>query len=137
MKDVSVTMYGLGEPLQSNLSSSSSCHPQCVKGCWGEGPTNCDSCKNLRLLPTLECVDKCPNGTHPYSNYCISGDVNGPQCPGDSDIDLITIGLTVGILVLLLAVLLAAVGAGIAWYRRIKKENRFRRLFDVSTSVHL
>ena len=143
MKDVSMTMYGVGKVPVPVSSTPSSCHSACVRGCSGEGAESCGACKNLRLLSTLECVDHCPNGTRPYNKYCItdSGDdvVDSVQCPGsegESGVDTTNVGLGVVAVVLFVAVVLAVVGVGLVRYRRGKAQNRFRRLFNATAAVN-
>lgn len=36
------------------------CNEQCLGGCWGPGPTQCQSCKNFRFRN--DCFGKCDNG---------------------------------------------------------------------------
>ena len=140
VKDASVTMLGVAEVPISASTLPPSCHPTCVRGCHAEGPENCDACKNFRLISTLECVDDCPNGTHPFNKYCVidsEDDVNGIQCPTDeveSYIDAKSVGLgVVAVVVLVGLVLTVVVGLVLLWRRNNK--TRFRRLFNDTTAV--
>ena len=140
VKDASVTMLGVAEVPISASTLPPSCHPTCVRGCHAEGRENCDACKDFRLVSTLECVDDCPNGTHPFNKYCVidsEDDVNGIQCPTDeveSYIDAKSVGLgVVAVVVLVGLVLTVVVGLVLLWRR--KNKTRFRRLFNDTTAV--
>ncbi|CAH8547973.1 unnamed protein product [Heterobilharzia americana] len=42
------------------------CHPECLGGCYGDGPDRCVACKNV--LHENQCLSRCPNGTFKYLN---------------------------------------------------------------------
>lgn len=46
------------------------CSDQCKSGCAKAGPRFCDSCKQYRVLTTLECVEACPSGTYLDETTC-------------------------------------------------------------------
>ena len=141
VKHVSFEMYGVAEVPLSVSSPPSSCHSSCARGCHAEGPGNCDACRNYRLVSTLECVNECPNGTHPYNKYCLidSEDSDSVQCPSEdpqSLIDSSTVALG-AVAVLVLVALILTVVVGLVQHRRRKNQNRFRRLFNTTTAVNL
>ena len=68
---VELTLYGTSLTPESVRSIPPQCDEACSRGCSGEGPSNCDVCKQLRLESTLECVDKCPPGHTEYNSYCL------------------------------------------------------------------
>nr|CAH8848690.1 unnamed protein product [Trichobilharzia regenti] len=47
------------------------CHPECLAGCYGDGPERCVACKNVMF--ENRCVSSCPSGTYKYLNRrCIT-----------------------------------------------------------------
>ncbi|CAI2728552.1 unnamed protein product [Schistosoma spindalis] len=42
------------------------CHPECLAGCYGDGPSMCVACKNV--MHKNRCVSQCPGGTFKYLN---------------------------------------------------------------------
>ncbi|XP_018651064.1 tyrosine kinase [Schistosoma mansoni] len=42
------------------------CHPECLAGCYGDGPSMCVACKNV--MHENRCVSQCPGGTFKYLN---------------------------------------------------------------------
>ncbi|CAH8502571.1 unnamed protein product [Schistosoma turkestanicum] len=42
------------------------CHPECLAGCYGDGPSMCVACKNV--MHGNQCVSQCPGGTFMYLN---------------------------------------------------------------------
>ncbi|KAH8876014.1 molluscan insulin-related peptide(s) receptor [Schistosoma japonicum] len=42
------------------------CHPECLAGCYGDGPSECVACKNV--MHDNQCISKCPSGTFKYLN---------------------------------------------------------------------
>lgn len=74
--DVDLTLYGTLTVPKSVRDIPTECDTACsrTRGCSGEGPQNCDSCKQLRLDTTLECVEECPEGYREYLTYCICED---------------------------------------------------------------
>ncbi len=74
MSDLSVKLYGTSQIPESVSSIPTQCDPKCSRGCSGLGPGGCDSCSNLRVSSTRECVDNCPANTLLYKKYCIAPD---------------------------------------------------------------
>ena len=72
LSSVKMTLYGTQQTPTIIANIPSSCHSSCARGCFGEGPENCDVCSNLRLSSSLKCVEECPNGTYAYEHYCLS-----------------------------------------------------------------
>ena len=77
-------LYGTHNIPEALRGVPAQCHAQCSRGCSGEGPQNCDVCRNLRVAATLECVTVCPPGTAVsdyHHGYCIDSnytmDVDG------------------------------------------------------------
>ena len=73
---IKMDLFGTSEVPESVKGIPTHCDTQCARGCSGEGPQNCDVCRQLRVATTLECVAACPLGTtisehHP--GYCLFG----------------------------------------------------------------
>ena len=142
LKDIAVTLYGVGEAPLSVLSIPPSCHPSCARGCSGDGPQNCDVCRNLRLASTLECVDQCPNGTHPFRKYCVSdSDVEDEQTVCETqerrDDEILFKVLTgAAAVMLLISFITLMIVARVVHHKRVNSHNRFKRLFNVPTSTN-
>ena len=60
---VKMDLFGTDEVPEAVRRIPTQCHPQCSRGCSGDGPQNCDVCRNLRMADTLECITVCPPGT--------------------------------------------------------------------------
>lgn len=141
LSNIKMTLYGTQQTPTIIANIPSSCHSSCARGCFGEGPENCDVCNNLRLSSTLECVEECPNGTHAYKQYCISGlppedetstpesETNSPESK-TNPIPL-AISISGGVLVLLIMIAIAC-GLILRFYIRKKERTvRFRRLQNI------
>ena len=74
MSGLSLTLYGTATVPAAVSSIPTTCDPSCARGCFSDGPLNCDSCQQYRVASTLECVDQCPVNTHAYKNYCYPTD---------------------------------------------------------------
>ena len=69
---VSMELYGTAEEPEAVRSIPAQCHPECQRGCSGEGPESCDACQRFRVAATLECVAVCPPGTTAaFDGYCL------------------------------------------------------------------
>ena len=69
---VSMQLYGTAEESEAVRSIPAQCHPECRRGCSGEGPQSCDTCQRFRVAATLECVAVCPPGTTAaFDGYCL------------------------------------------------------------------
>ena len=82
-------LYGTSYAPESVRGIPSQCDDACSRGCWGEGPSKCDICKQLRVDSTLECVEVCPPGYTEYNSYCLcdncdSGDLGDASDGSDS-----------------------------------------------------
>lgn len=76
---VKMDLFGTGEVPEAVSDLPAQCHPQCRRGCSGEGPQNCDDCRNLRVAATLDCVTSCPPGTAVSDDrygYCLNASGN-------------------------------------------------------------
>ena len=139
ISDVALTMYGTGRTPLSIESIPSTCHSSCKRGCSGQGADRCDVCKNFRVASTLECVDECPSGTQAYKQYCITGsvsdDTNVCDVKGQSSI-LITAIVCVVAVVLIFLVTIAIV-VSVYMYKRGRKQNSFRRLYNATNTITL
>ena len=71
VSNVGLTLYGTAIVSESVRSIPIHCDDDCARGCSGEGPGNCDTCRNLRVASTLQCVDECPRGYWQYHSYCL------------------------------------------------------------------
>ena len=132
------------------------CHETCGRGCWGEGPTGCDVCANLRLDTTLECVDNCPPGFTEYHSYCLSSedsrsnistatDSEETQSEGESedesedtsDLNVpILLSCTVAALIVVFLVVIFSLVTLIACgHYRNTRQTQFSRLKESITSV--
>lgn len=45
------------------------CHPECLAGCYGDGPSMCVACKNV--MHKNRCVSQCPGGTFKVGSHPI------------------------------------------------------------------
>ena len=73
---VNMELYGTAEMPEAVRNIPAQCHPECRRGCSGEGPENCDGCQRFRVASTLECVTVCPQGTTAASDgYCLETNV--------------------------------------------------------------
>ena len=69
---VGMELYGTAEEPDAVRRIPTQCHPECLRGCSGEGPENCDVCQRYRVASTLECVSVCPRGTAAATDgYCL------------------------------------------------------------------
>ena len=139
MKDITVTLYGTRDIPSSVLSIPASCHSSCSRGCFGEGPENCDTCKKFRLISTLECVDECPNGTHSVKNYCtLDSDIEEFDtivCDNQEEIVSSTLAAIIAVGIVLIIVTILAIAAIFIHNKRTRKQLRFRRLSNINTST--
>ena len=72
MNSATMTIYGTALAPEAVSSIPSHCDESCAgAGCSGTGADHCDSCQQLRVSTTLECVSTCPSGTHLHKNYCL------------------------------------------------------------------
>lgn len=71
VSNVGLTLYGTAIVSESVRSIPTHCDADCARGCSGEGPEKCDTCRNLRVASTLQCVDECPQGHWQYRSYCL------------------------------------------------------------------
>lgn len=67
LDSLQLVLYGTKETHVSVRSIPSECHPECQGGCAKPGAKFCDACKHFRMAASLECVERCPEGT--YTNY--------------------------------------------------------------------
>ena len=131
---IAITMYGTPHVPSTVSTIPSSCHSSCARGrgCFGEGPKNCDVCNNLRLSSNLECVDECPTGTHIFKKYCLA-DSDATKCPNkdetESNILTIIIVSSIAVAVLITVITVVSVIVVVIYRRRKKrKTGGFRRL---------
>lgn len=117
MNDLSMTLYGTASMPREVSNIPSQCDSECLGGCSGPGPDNCDICKYLRISNTQECVRTCPDGTTPYKFYCLSEDDK------DDNLTFIIAGAAGGGAVLVLIFLVVVVVAAVMCCRR-KKSNQ-------------
>ena len=87
--NVDLTLYGTTITPESVHAIPSQCDNACARGCSGEGPENCDVCRELRVASTLECVEECPPGYKEYQSYCLcdSGDCSSDDNQTNTDSD--------------------------------------------------
>ena len=74
------TFYGVSTLPESVANIPATCHPNCSRGCSGEGSDNCDACSNLRNAYTLECIDTCPPGYTERNGYCYNSTLPNEEC---------------------------------------------------------
>ena len=72
--------FGTASIPESVANIPTTCHPNCTRGCSGEGSNACDSCVNLRNAYTLECIDSCPLGYTERNGYCYDPTLPTEQC---------------------------------------------------------
>lgn len=69
---VRMELYGTEEVPEAIRNIPAQCHPECRRGCSGEGSEDCDACQRFRVASTLECVAVCPPGTTAaFDGYCL------------------------------------------------------------------
>ena len=129
LSSVKMTLYGTQQTPTIIANIPSSCHSSCARGCFGEGPENCDVCSNLRLASSLKCVEECPYGMHAYKQYCLRGTSSQDNTPESKNNPLpLAISISGGVVVLLIMIAVACVMI-IHFYRKKKERTvRFRRL---------
>ena len=110
-----MTLYGTANTPQAVSNIPSQCDSECLGGCSGPGPDNCDICRDLRISNTQKCVLTCPEGSTPYKSYCLSE---------DDDISIFIIAGAAGGGALLLLVFLVVVVACVVTCSRRKKADR-------------
>ena len=126
MSGLSMTLYGTATVPPSVSSIPTTCDPSCARGCFSDGPLNCDSCQEYRVASTLECVDECPNDTYAYNNYCLFGEPPKNDNHDDSKDTLpVAIGVPVALVVLSAAIIIP--GAAVFAYTRSKRKARSAR----------
>jgi len=78
-RSISINLYGASTVPEAISRIPSECSPECARNCSGEGPMNCDACKNFRMPDTLECVSNCSfvgNGSFcEVDGYCLTGEI--------------------------------------------------------------
>ena len=72
--------FGTDSIPESVANIPATCHPNCSRGCAGEGSDTCDSCVNLRNVYTLECIDECPAGYTERNGYCYDTTLTTEEC---------------------------------------------------------
>lgn len=96
---ISVNLYGASTVPKAISRIPSECSPECARNCSGEGPMNCDACKNFRMPDTLECVSNCSfvgNGSFcEVDGYCLTGEI----CSSVSDPNVLQ-GVYIAVIVL-------------------------------------
>ena len=70
VSSIGMSHYGVQQTPDAVSNIPSQCDSTCTRQCSGLGQENCDVCSNLRVVPTLECVDVCPEGTRRYKRFC-------------------------------------------------------------------
>ena len=73
-------VLGVSSTPQSVANIPGTCHPNCSRGCAGEGPDTCDSCTNLRNAYTLKCIGTCPAGFTERNGYCYDTTLPLKEC---------------------------------------------------------
>ena len=87
MKDLTLILYGVQAKPQSVRDIPEQCSPQCKSGCSKLGPQYCDTCKNIQVLSTLECVDSCPPKTFLKDQFCLDCPLNCTKCTSSAKCD--------------------------------------------------
>ena len=77
---VLLQFFGTDTIPESVTNIPATCHPNCSRGCAGEGSDTCDSCVNLRNAYTLECIDECPAGYTERNGYCYDSTLTTEEC---------------------------------------------------------
>ena len=85
MSGLSMTLYGTATVPAAVSSIPTTCDPTCARGCFSDGPLNCDSCQQYRVASTLECVDQCPVNTHANQSYCYPSESHDDQHNSDEE----------------------------------------------------
>jgi len=75
-----LVLYGTLQVPVAVQNIPSECHAQCNGGCAKAGARYCDTCRNVRMASTLECVDSCPEGTYTNYHMCRDCPVLCAQC---------------------------------------------------------
>lgn len=132
VSNLELIVYGTDSVPQSVLDSPTQCDEACARGCYGSGPTKCDTCKGLRVVSTLECVSACPTNTFLYKgSYCTDYLITISQ---QINVALV-VGLSVGLLGVLACVLCIAISLGLRYAcRRTKNEREHRHRYRVLSS---
>ena len=124
VRDVELAVYGTDSTPQAVLDSTTQCSEACARGCYGPSSRECDTCKNLRVVSSLECVSVCPKNTSYYKNsYCTDYLITIPQQVNIA----LAVGIPVGILTGLACILCIAIMCCLMYARRRKKDERERR----------
>ena len=124
VRDLELTVYGTNNTPQAVLNTSAQCDEACARGCYGPSSRECDTCKDLRVVSTLECVTVCPNTTFYYKDsYCTDYLITIPH---QVNIALI-VGLSVGLPLALACVVCTITCCLIRFAWRRKKVERERR----------
>ena len=80
ISDIKFKFLGVSQIPESVANIPNECHPNCSRGCAGEGSDFCDACVNLRNAYTLECIDSCPPGYTERNGYCYNSDQPTEEC---------------------------------------------------------
>ena len=80
VNQVEFRFFGTSGTPDSVGNIPATCHPNCSRGCSGEGSDNCDACSNLRNAYTLECIDTCPPGYTQRNGYCYNSTLPNEEC---------------------------------------------------------
>ena len=124
VRDLELTVYGTNSTPQAVLNTSAQCDEACARGCYGPSSRECDTCKDFRVVSTLECVTVCPNTTFYYKDsYCTDYLITIPH---QVNIALI-VGLSVGLSSAFACVVCIAFACGLRLACRRKKIERQRR----------
>ena len=91
-----LTLYGTEAVPQAVLNIPAQCDAACKRGCSSVGSDQCDACLAKRVLPTLECVNECPERTHLYNSHYCSGHESG--LPFSTTIMIISGSVITGVL---------------------------------------
>ena len=124
-----VTLTGFGVSVTPSENDGSEVCELCLRGCV-RGV--CDSCSQLRLNETLECVSVCPNSTTEYNGYCITGRVIYPS--PDDNIARTTLIALVSVATVVMAILVAMVMTVIAVALVVRKRQKHR--LRISSAVN-
>lgn len=121
-----VQLYGTSEVPQSVSRIPQSCDPACDRGCAAYGQQYCDSCKTLRDIDSLNCINKCPQNLTEYNGYC--GEIELASTSGSGI--LIPLSISGGV-VSVLCVLIITVSL-VCIHLKYKKHKNRRTRFLVS-----
>ena len=65
-----LVFYGTSGTPSAIQSIPEQCHEQCSGKCAKAGAEFCDTCKNVRVATSHQCVEKCPSGTFKNMHMC-------------------------------------------------------------------